>query len=73
MQSQAGSDLPPDLTARGWRLIARAPDRLFAISADCGGTVVSAAIEDVVKNARAMTRYIAWRKEQEASKVNAVH
>jgi hypothetical protein len=27
MQSQVGSDLPPDLTARGWRLLARAPDR----------------------------------------------
>lgn len=57
--------LPADLTDRGWKLIARAPDRLFAVSARWGGTVTSPTIEQVIRNARAMTRYIEWRMAQE--------
>lgn len=57
--------LPRDLTDRGWKLIARAPDRLFAVSVAWGGTVESAAIDQVIRNARAMTRYITWRMKQE--------
>lgn len=67
MTTNEAPTLPPDLTDRGWRLIARAPDRLFAVSERWGGTVVSATIDDVIRNARAMTRYIAWRKKQEVA------
>lgn len=59
--------LPTDLTDRGWKLINRAPDRLFAVSERWGGTVPSEKLEDVIRNARAMTRYVAWRKKQEAA------
>ena len=59
------TDLPSDLTDRGWKLITRAPDRHFAVSVSWGGTVVSATIEEVIRNARHMTRYIEWRNEQE--------
>lgn len=59
------SVLPRDLTDRGWKLITRAPDRLFAVSTRWGGTVESATIAQVVSNARAMTRYITWRMGQE--------
>lgn len=59
------NDLPPDLTDRGWKLIERAPDRLFAVSVAWGGTVESATIEQVTANARAMTRYIERRMEHE--------
>jgi len=57
--------LPPDLTDRGWKLIIRAPDRLFAVSARWGGTVVSATIDEVIGNARAMTRYVEQRIKHE--------
>lgn len=57
--------LPSDLASAGWKLIERAPDRLFAVSERWGGTVESAAIEDVIDNARHMMRYIKWRIEQE--------
>jgi len=57
--------LPADLTTRGWKLITRAPDRLFAVSERWGGTVESATIEQVIGNARAMTRYIEQRMEHE--------
>ena len=57
--------LPPDLTDRGWKLITRAPDRLFAVSTRWGGTVVSATIDEVIRNARVMTRYIEHRMEHE--------
>lgn len=64
--------LPTDLTDRGWKLIARAPDRLFAVSTRWGGTVASATIEQVVANARAMTRYVEQRMEQERRRAERV-
>lgn len=59
------SALPRDLTDLGWKLIDR-NDRLFAVSTCWGGTVPSATIEEVIKNARHMTRYIQWRMDKEA-------
>ena len=60
--------LPDDLTALGWKLIARAPDRLFAVSVSWGGTVVSATLDEVIRNARAMTSYIERRNEWEENR-----
>ena len=44
----AAPDLPTDLKDAGWKLISRAPNRLFAVSRAWGGTVVSPAIERVI-------------------------
>lgn len=43
--------LPELLTARGWRLIVRAPDRLFAVSEAWGCTGTKATIKDVIEEA----------------------
>lgn len=59
------SALPRDLTDLGWKLIDRG-GRLFAISTRWGGTVASTDLEDVISNARHMTRYIQWRMDREA-------
>lgn len=55
--------LPDDLIRQGFKLIVRAPDRMFAVSTNRGGTVVSATIEEVITNARAMAAYIEWREK----------
>lgn len=58
------NQLPQDLLDLGWKLIDR-NGRLFAVSVRYGGTVPSETIEEVIANARYMTRYIRWRMEQE--------
>ncbi len=58
--------LPPDLTRLGWKLIIRAPDRMFAVSVSWGGTGTKTNIEDVINEARGMVRYIAWRNARRA-------
>jgi hypothetical protein len=54
--------LPRDLFDLGWRLRQDKIGRLYAISQDWGATVPSEGVEDVIANARAMTRYIRRRK-----------
>ena len=49
--------LPQDLLDQGFKLIIRAPDRMFAVSRNRGGTVTSATIDKVIADARAMA---AW-------------
>lgn len=49
--------LPLDLTRRGWKLIERAPGRMFAVSSSCGCTQTRATLRDVVREARAMMRF----------------
>jgi hypothetical protein len=63
--------LPRDLTDLGWKLIDRG-GRLFAVSTRWGGTVASQDIEDVISNARAMTRYIQWRMDREAEQRQSI-
>lgn len=59
--------LSTDLVACGWKLIARTPGRLFAISERYGGTLICTTVAAVEQSAREMMRYIEWRemKEQE--------
>jgi hypothetical protein len=45
------TDLPDELIARGWKLITRAPDRLFAVSKQWGCTSTKTNIEDVITEA----------------------
>ncbi len=49
--------LPQDLLDRGFKLIIRAPDRMFAVSTNRGGTGTKSNIEDVIEDARAIA---AW-------------
>lgn len=57
--------LPQDLLDQGFKLIVRAPDRMFAVSRNRGGTVTSDNLEAVIANARAMVAYIEWRERQQ--------
>ncbi len=62
--------LPKDLVDHGFKLIVRAPDRMFAVSQNRGGTVTSATIGEVIANARAMVAYIEWRERREHADVS---
>lgn len=59
------NELPPDLLERGYKLIQRAPDRMFAVSAQWGCTGTKATIADVVQEARGLVRYLDWRTRKE--------
>ena len=63
--------LPRDLFDLGWRLRQDKIGRLYAISQDWGGTVPSEGVDEVISNARAMTRYIRRRKAIEERRRNA--
>lgn len=52
--------LPPDLTAYGYKLIVRASDRMFAVSRSWGCTGTKAALNDVIREARAMISFCQW-------------
>ena len=54
--------LPPDLIAHGYRLIVRAPGRMFAVSTDWGCTGTKTNIQDVVSEARRLVEFIDWAK-----------
>lgn len=51
------AELPIDLLSRGYKLIIRAPDRMFAVSTQWGGTTTKTNIQDVIRDARAMVRF----------------
>lgn len=53
--------LPPDLIARGYALITRAPERMFAVSPRCGCTGTKTTIAAVIAEARSLVRYLDWR------------
>ncbi len=53
--------LPPDLIARGYTLIIRAPERMFAVSPRNGCTGTKTTITAVIKEARSLVRYLDWR------------
>jgi hypothetical protein len=60
--------LPAELLARGWRLIVRAPDRMFAVSEAWGCTGVKGAINEVVAEAWGLTgfcEYVNRKKEED--------
>lgn len=56
--------LPPDLIAHGYKLIVRAPDRLFAVSPQWGCTGTKATLDAVIKEARAMIGFCKWMNDQ---------
>lgn len=62
---ETSNELPPDLVARGYKLIQRAPDRMFAVSTQWGCTGTKATIADVVREARDLVRYLGWRAQKE--------
>ena len=54
--------LPPDLIECGYKLIVRAPGRMFAVSTDWGCTGTKATVQEVVSEARSMIKFIDWAK-----------
>jgi hypothetical protein len=61
----ADLQLPDDLIERGYRLIVRAPDRMFAVSRSWGCTKTCTNLPDVIRIARQMVR---WCEYQNAHK-----
>ncbi len=59
--------LPDDLTERGWKLSARAPDRMFAVSVSWGCTETKTNIRAVIAEARSMSLFVEWAKKQQDS------
>ncbi len=60
----ADRELPSDLTQRGYKLIARAPDRMFAVSPRWGCTGTKTAMHEVIKEARSIVRFLEWLSKQ---------
>lgn len=58
-------ELPPDLAERGFKLVARAPDRLFAVSVSWGCTGTKVALDEVVREARSLLSYFDWRNDRD--------
>lgn len=56
--------LPKDLLDRGFKLIVRAPDRMFAVSQSRGGTGTKATIGEVIREARAIAEWIEWMDQR---------
>lgn len=57
-------NLPPDLIEHGYKLIVRAPGRMFAVSPDWGCTGTKATIGAVISEARSMIMYLRRLKKQ---------
>ena len=53
--------LPFDLIERGFTLIVRAPDRMFAVSSQWGCTATLPTIDQVIQQARSLSTYLQWR------------
>lgn len=51
------NSLPDDLRQRGWKLITREPDRIFAVSISWGCTKTCNNLDDVITTARNMSRW----------------
>lgn len=58
-------ELPPDLLRLGWKLIVRAPDRMFAVSQSWGCTGTKENIGEVIREAQSLIGYIRWREQEE--------
>lgn len=58
-------ELPPDLLDRGFKLIVRAPGRLFAVSVSWGCTGEKPALDEVIREARSLISYFDWRNERD--------
>ena len=52
--------LPADLVEYGYKLIVRAPRRMFAVSVSWGCTGTKATIQEVIREARAMIGFCQW-------------
>jgi hypothetical protein len=60
--------LPAELLARGWRLIVRAPGRMFAVSDAWGCTEVKGVIDEVVAEAWGLTGFCEYINRKKAEK-----
>jgi hypothetical protein len=60
------AELPDGLTARGFVLIARAPDRLFAVSSAWGCTGTKGTINEVVAEAWGLVGFIEYVNRRRA-------
>jgi hypothetical protein len=55
------TELPADLLRLGFKLIERAPGRMFAVSTGWGCTGTKATIDEVITEARAIAGYLQRR------------
>lgn len=57
----AEMELPDDLIERGYKLVVRAPDRMFAVSRSWGCTKTCTNLTDVIRIARQMVRWCEYQ------------
>jgi hypothetical protein len=57
-------NLPPDLLARGYKLIVRAPDRMFAVSTLWGCTSTKDNLPAVIREARSLIGFCQWMNKK---------
>jgi hypothetical protein len=56
--------LPPDLIDLGFKLIVRAPDRMFAVSKSWGCTGTKATLEATIREARSIASFCGWMNKK---------
>ena len=59
-------ELPDDLTRRGFTLIVRAPNAMFAVSKEWGCTGTKGMIGAVIREARGLVGYCEYRNSSKA-------
>lgn len=63
----SADQLPDDLLQRGYKLIVRAPDRMFAVSRSWGCTRTCTKLSDVIHIARGMVRWCEYQNTKKST------
>lgn len=64
------TEFPEALTARGFKLVERAPDRLFAVSSAWGCTGTKTTIRDVVAEAWGLVGFIEYVNREKVNEAS---
>ena len=67
VQGEGEVALPDTLTARGWKLIVRAPGRMFAVSTSWGCTGMKETVNEVVAEAWGLVGFCEYVNRQRAA------
>ena len=73
VQSESEVALPEPLVARGWRLVIRAPGRMFAVSEAWGCTGTKAAIRDVIAEAWGLIGFVEYVNRERQNNADEPH
>ena len=73
VQREGEIALPDALVARGWKLLIRAPDRMFAVSDSWGCTGTKETIRDVVAEAWGLIAFCEYINRERQNNADEPH